>query len=416
MKRLTTVAVALAALTALSGCGREAGGPAPDRPAETGAGPARGTVSVWAMGTEGEKLSVLAEGFEAANPGVEVEVTAIPWDGAHDKIASAIAGRATPDMSMIGTTWMGEFARTGALDPTPPGFDEDAYFPGAWATTVVDGTSYGVPWYVETRLIYYRTDLAEKAGVKPPADWAGLKSFAKGMRDRGGARYGIALPPGGTGSWQTFLPFAWQQGASLTGADGGFTLDTPQTAKALEYYLSYFEEGLSPAALQPGELEQGFIDGEIASFVSGPWHIGVLKEQAEDVLDGRLGVTGMPEEETGASFIGGADLAVFKDAGNRDGAWKFAEYLSRPEVQATWYRTVNDLPAVKDGWSGITDPMLKVFGEQLGETRTPPAVSTWEQVASVIDDELEKAAKGRTTGEAALKSMQRKATAIGTGT
>ncbi|MBG0829730.1 sugar ABC transporter substrate-binding protein [Planomonospora sp. ID67723] len=415
MKRLVTVAVTIAALTALNGCGRNAGGGPPDRPAETGAGPARGTVTVWAMGTEGEKLSVLAEGFEAANPGVKVDVTAIPWDGAHDKIASAIAGRATPDMSMVGTTWMGEFATTGALDPTPAGFDKDAYFPGAWDTTTVNGTSYGVPWYVETRLIYYRTDLAEKAGVKPPANWAELTSFVTALRDRGGAAYGISLPPGGTGAWQTFLPFAWQRGASITGADGAFTLDTPEMARALDYYLSYFRKRLSPAALQPGELEQGFIDGKIASFVSGPWHIGVLKDQAKGKLDGRFGVALMPRERTGASFVGGADLVVFKDARNRHGAWKFVEYLSRPEVQATWYRTVNDLPAVKDGWSGITDPMLRLFGEQLGDAQAPPAVPTWEQVAAVIDGELEKAVKAGMPSDAALKAMQQKAAAIGTG-
>ena len=81
----------------------------------------------------------------------------------------------------------------------------------------MDGTSYGVPWYVETRLIYYRKDLAEKAGVtpKPGWTWDDLKAFAKAMQDKGGAKWGISLPPGGTGSWQTFMPFAWQNGAEL---------------------------------------------------------------------------------------------------------------------------------------------------------------------------------------------------------
>ncbi len=75
-------------------------------------------------------------------------------------------------MSLIGTTWMGEFAEAGGLMPTPEGLvDEADFFPGAWGSTEVGGTSYGVPWYVETRVLYYRKDLAEKAGwTEAPTD------------------------------------------------------------------------------------------------------------------------------------------------------------------------------------------------------------------------------------------------------
>ena len=59
--------------------------------------------------------------------------------------------------------------------PTPEGLvDEADFFPGAWGSTEVGGTSYGVPWYVETRVLYYRKDLAEKAGWdEAPADLGG---------------------------------------------------------------------------------------------------------------------------------------------------------------------------------------------------------------------------------------------------
>ena len=58
-------------------------------------------------------------------------MTPVPWDGAHDKIATAIAGRQTPDVSLIGTTWMGEFAGGGGLDPVPT----DLLQPGAGVVT-----------------------------------------------------------------------------------------------------------------------------------------------------------------------------------------------------------------------------------------------------------------------------------------
>ena len=138
-------------------------------------------------GAEGDKLPALVKEFEAANPGVKVNVTAIPWDAAHDKFKTAIAGGSTPDVAMVGSTWMGEFGPD-ALDPTPSSISKDAFFEGAWSTTEVNGTSYGIPWYVETRPVYYRTDLAKKAGITTaPTTWEGLKAMAKAMKDKGGA-------------------------------------------------------------------------------------------------------------------------------------------------------------------------------------------------------------------------------------
>ncbi|OYW30313.1 MAG: hypothetical protein B7Z44_01655, partial [Caulobacter sp. 12-67-6] len=65
---------------------------------------------------------------------------------------SAIAAGTTPDVAQVGTTWMGEFVGLDALDPTPELIDVDKFFTGGQETTVVDGVSYAVPWYVETRL------------------------------------------------------------------------------------------------------------------------------------------------------------------------------------------------------------------------------------------------------------------------
>ncbi len=248
------IALAATASLVLTSCGRDdnagAGGEAQSEAIEDGE--ATGTIDVWAMGTEGEMLQDFSAAFEEANPDATVNVTAIPWEAAHDKIAGAIASGETPDVSLIGTTWMGEFAEAGGLMPTPEGLvDEADFFPGAWGSTEVGGTSYGVPWYVETRVLYYRTDLAEKAGwSEAPQTWDDLKTFAQDMESKGGAEYGLSLQPGQTGSWQTMMPFAWSNGAELTNEDGSeYTIDSPEMAEALDYYTSYFDEGLSPARL-----------------------------------------------------------------------------------------------------------------------------------------------------------------------
>ncbi|HVQ93006.1 MAG TPA: sugar ABC transporter substrate-binding protein [Mycobacteriales bacterium] len=419
LRRSRAVALLCVAGMMLTGCGRNSGDSGDEQARSVTGGAATGTITVWAMGTEGEKLSVLAKDFEAANPGVSVKITPVPWDAAHDKIATSIAARQTPDVSLIGTTWMGEFAKTGALDPTPDVVDKSQFFPGAWDTTAVNGTSFGVPWYVETRLIYYRKDLAQRAGVQPPASQADLSAFATGLQQKAKAKWGIYLQPGGQGSWQTFLPFAWQNGASLTdSANKNFTLDSPEMAKSLDYYRSFFTSGVSPKDLAQGQLEQGFINGTIGSFISGPWHLGILKDQGGAAFMDKVGLAQMPKEQAGTSFVGGGDLVVFKDSKNRDSAWKFVQYLSKPETQVKWYQTATDLPAVKASWDDAAlkaDPMLSQFGQQLNDAKSPPTVSTWEQVASVIDGEVEKATQSGETGSGAAKAMQQKASQIGTG-
>src|SRR5690606_4296018 len=172
-RRTVTGLGAAAALGLLAACGRpdetESGPAAPAEPIAEGA--ATGSLTVWAMGAEGEKLPELLKGFQEQNPDVTVEVTPVPWDSAHDKFTSAIAAGTAPDVAQVGSTWMAEFVGLNALESTPEEVATDDYFPGALEAVTVDGTVYGVPWYVETRVVYYRKDLAEKAGItEPPTD------------------------------------------------------------------------------------------------------------------------------------------------------------------------------------------------------------------------------------------------------
>ena len=411
------IALACALVLAAAGCGRDSGETEQAEGQQVAEGKATGELTVWAMGTEGEKLSVLAEDFMADNPDAKVTVTAVPWDGAHNKIATAIAGGQTPDVSMLGTTWMGEFAKTGALDVVPADlFSKGDFFEGAWDTGVVDGTSFAVPWYVETRLLYVNKEVAARAGVTKPTNWQELKDAVTALQKEGGAQWGIYLQPGQTGAWQTAMPFVWQNGGEVLDGDA-FTLDSSEATGGLEYYGSFFADGLSSKdQLRGGEWEPQFASGAIGSFVSGPWHISVLDELgAGDKFD----LWPMPKGASSASsFIGGSNLGVFKDSDNRDAAWKFVSYLMRPEVQVKWYQTVNDLPAVRSAWDDdvlSADPMLAMFGDQLEDAKAPPSIATWEQVAAAIDGELERVAKGASSAADAAKAMQQKATSIGTG-
>lgn len=408
----------------LAACGRSESTDEPKAPSDAIAdGPASGTIDVWAMGTEGEELGPFVAEFEKANPDADVNVTAVPWEAAHDKIKNAITAGSTPDVSLIGTTWMGEFAAAGGFDPTPEGLvDEASFYEGAWDSTVVNDTSYGVPWYVETRVLFYRKDLAAAAGWdEAPASWEELTQFATDLKDQGGScETPLYVQPGQTGSWQTVLPFAWTAGAQTVNADGTeYVLDDEGMQQGLEYYQSLFDEELSmTSALDPGALESGFVKGDICSFISGPWEIGLTKDAG--ATDDQLGLAPLPGQTDGmgTSFIGGGDLAVFADADNREGGWKLVQWLSEAQTQADWYTTMSDLPAVKSAWDTgelAEDPQLGVFGEQLEQGKAPPAVPTWEEVAAVIDSNAEKVARGTISAEDAVADMQSQASSIGTG-
>ena len=413
MRRFAYLALTLC-LAAVAGCG----GGDDDSGSAAGDGKPSGQITVWAMGAEGEKLDVLAKDFMAANPGVTVKVTPIAWDVAHDKLITSVAGNQTPDASQLGTTWMGEFAKTGALDEVPEDVDQDAFFQGARDTAVVDGTAYGVPWYVETRVLYYRTDIAKKAGVsEPPTNWDELKAMAKAMKEKGGARYGISLSPN---NWQEFLPFVWQNGGEVVTDDGALNLDSPEVVEALEYYQSFFKEGLTAQSVAEGfDVTQGFIAGTHPMFFSGPWHMSLIQDQGGAKLEGKWAIAPMPRKESATSFVGGSDLVVFDGSDNKTTAWAFVKYLLQPQVQRKWYSTVSALPSVESAWEQgelSSDQNLSLFGKQLGDAKSPPPIPKWEQIASeAINAELEKATTGGTSAQAAAKSMQQKASSIGTG-
>jgi multiple sugar transport system substrate-binding protein len=424
MKSRTLVSAAVALSLLMVSCGRDDGEDAAEdaapgaeeAPAPEETGPIEGEISVWAMGTEGENLDVLAEDFMAEHPDVTVSVTAVPWEAAHDRIVNAIAGGEVPDVSQIGTTWMGEFAAIGGLEQTPASIDPGQFFEGAWDTTVVDGVSYGVPWYVETRLLYYRTDLAEEGGVsEPPANWDELKQLATGMVDAG-ARYGLNLQPGGTGAWQTFMPFFWQQGGEIMDDDGNFTLDSPACVDALTYYSSYFEEDLTPREESDVPVESQFADGDVGAFISGPWMVGIVTDAGADPDSWTVAL--QPTEQSGTSFVGGANLGVFADSDNKAAAWAFVEYVSQPEVQAKWYETVSALPSVQAAWDEpalMGDELLAAFGQQLEDAQAPPAIPSWEQIAGSIDGQIEQVTVGGAAPADACRTMQEEATSIGTG-
>jgi multiple sugar transport system substrate-binding protein len=153
-------------------------------------------------------------------------------------------------------------------------------------------------------------------------------------------------------------------------------------------------------------------------FISGPWEMGLIQQNGGSAMNGKWAVAPVPQKVSNTSFVGGSDLVVFKNSPNRAAAWKFVQYLIDPSVQAKWYSVVGDLPAVQAAWNSgplATDKNLAVFHTQLSDTIGPPAITNWEQIANVIDNDMQQVNLGKTTPQQAAQDMQQKATSIGSG-
>jgi multiple sugar transport system substrate-binding protein len=425
---LPAIALVVALVTAACGTnqGSGAGSAAPataaggSEPAAStgGSSPAAnlsGELTVWAMGNEGTKLSTLADAFTTANPGVKVSVTPVDWGQAVAKLQTAIAGNTTPDVSQMGTDMMGQFGATGAFEPVPSDIASSTYFESAWNTNDVAGVVSGVPWYVETRLLYYRTDIAEKAGItSPPATWDDLMAMAKAMKEKGGSKFGISL---GTKNWQEYFPFLWQNGGDVVDASGNPALNSPQAVEALTFYDSFFKAGLTPKSVPEGfDITPAFVKGDNPMFFSGPWHLGLIDTAGGADFKTKWAIAPMPKKVTGTSFLGGSNVVVFKNSKNKDAAWAFVKFLSDPKTQALWYTTATDLPAVQAGWDDPTvksDPNVALFGEQLKDTKAQPVSATWSELSSALNDTLEKMTTGGMEPQAAADQMQKDAESIG---
>ncbi|MDQ1014293.1 extracellular solute-binding protein [Streptomyces afghaniensis] len=423
VRTVQTLCVTVTAALVATGCGRSAdSGPGNDAPAKIGAGKAKGTVVMWSLGDPDEPLKELAKKFEQENPDADVKITAVPWDGAHDKLTTAIAGGNTPDMSMVGSTWMAEMAALHGFQAAPTSIKSSDFYPGQWDTTKYKDTPYGVPFIADTQAVYYRTDLTAKAGIKGAlaGHWDGYLKDLKAIQATAGKenpklRHASGLVMG-FNSWIFWLPMVWQQGSDIYDDKAGkFTFDTPEVAKALQNYASVPKQGLAPT--DRADNVQEFQDGLTAVYQEGAWAGGTFHKDSPQ-LDGKWKTMPMPYTKQPAGFAGGTDLAVFKEAKNPDAAWKFARFLTEPANLATYVKATGTLPPSPQAWTEgklTEDENLKAFAEQLEVSKAPPAITTWQQIADTIDSELEKLSLGKATVAQVQKTLQSKATSIGTG-
>jgi multiple sugar transport system substrate-binding protein len=382
------------------------------------------TLEFWAVGREGEAVAQLLPAFEQANPGIRVRVQQIPLTAAHEKLLTAYAGDSLPDITQIGNTWIAEFAALHALVPLQPRVAQskqiraDDYFASAWATNVIDGTLYGIPWYVDTRLLFYRADLLREAGFDaPPRDWADWQAQMDAIRAKShGTRWGALLP---TNEYDQLLALALQQHVPLLRTSGRYgNFESAAFKRTLAFYVGLFKRGDVPAwtNVQVGNPWQAFGRGEFVFYLSGPWNIGEFRKRLPASQQGEWSTAQLPGPDgPGDSVAYGSSLVILRHSKHQDAAWKLIEYLSRPDVQAHFYGLLGDLPARRSAWENPAlegDPKLRAFRAQLEHMRPAPQVPEWEQIVNMMQQVAARAVAGELSIDQATAQMDVQTDAI----
>jgi multiple sugar transport system substrate-binding protein len=385
----------------------------------------RQLVRFWAMGYEGEVVAQLLPEFERAHPDIHVELQQQPWTAAHEKLLTAFAGDSLPDVCALGNTWVAEFAALGALQPldarvaASPDLAPADWFPGPWATGVVDDTLYGVPWYTETRTPYVRRDLLAQAGfAQPPRNWAQwAQAMAAIKRQVGPRRYAILLP---LNEFEPLLNLAIQQPEPLLrehGTRGNFR--SAGYKRSLAFYKNMFDAGWAPPVANTAisNVWDEFGKGYFSFYISGPWNIAEFDKRLPPEMAGKWGAMPLPGPDggPGASVAGGTTLVLFSGAKHPDAAWTLVRWLSQADTQVKLHALTGDLPPRRSAWQAPelrSDANANVFRDQLERAKPAPAVPEWERIVNELQLVAEQMVNGKLTVEQAAAESDRRADQI----
>lgn len=370
--------------------------------------PATTVLDVWAMGREGEVIGELVPEFERENPGVTVHIQQLPFSAAHEKLLTAFVGDAMPDMAQLGNSWVPEFAALGALEPldgrvaATPSIPRADYYPGIWDSNLVDGKLYGVPWYVDTRLLFYRRDILKKAGFDhPPQTWAEWRQQMVAIKKLVGPdKYAAYFP---LNEYEPLEILGLQAPEPMVTDDARGNFGSPGFRKSLAFYLGTMRDGLAPvaASTEVANVWDEFDRGWFSFYITGPWQIGEFKRRLPPGHQGEWMTAPMPGPDgPGVSNAGGCSLVLFKSSAKKAAAWKLVEFLSRPDIQVRFHALTGDLPPRISVWKTpelANDPYSKAFGDQMTRLRATPKVPEWERIATDLKLVAEKAAHGDLT-------------------
>ena len=217
-----------------------------------------------------------------------------------------------------------------------------------------------------------------REGRRRAADHLGrAQGLRQGLQDQAGAKWGIYLQPGGTGPGRRSCRSPGRTAPSSTTARSS-PWTRPRWPRRWSSTQSSSTTKLSQRPpLQPGAIEQSFVNGKIGVVLLRTVAHGPAPRPGRPSSTASRTSPPMPKEQAGTSFVGGGNLAVFKDAKNRDGGLevrRVPEPARGPaEVVRHGQRPAGGQERLGDAAASPTTRMLATFGTQLEDAKAPPA-------------------------------------------
>ena len=363
-----------------------------------------------------EDIESMTAKFEEANPGVTVALEFVPYEALHDKIiAAAGAGDDGYDVVLFDVIWPAEFATRGFLQDVTdriPADYTDKVFDGAWTTVEYDGKRYGMPWILDTKYLFYNTEMLEEAGISaPPKTWTELAEQARQIKDKGIVEYPLVW------SWSQSEAMICDFTTLTAAYDGAFFKDgepaftTGGAKDAVSFMKATLDEGLTnPSSREYFEedVRRVFSNGEAAFALNWTYMNALANDPEESKVAGKVKVApapGVKGKSTASSVNGSMGLGIPANSPHADEAWAYISFLTQQNVQDDYAKL--SLPIWKASYSepkvmeGQED-LIAAAKESIAVMYPRPLVPSYTEVSDILQKNIHQVLLGQASVDEAL--------------
>ena len=331
------------------------------------------------------RMQGLMDAFNAKHPDIKVEWVTLEENVLRQKVTTDIATKGGQfDVMTIGTYEAPIWGKQGwlvSLNDLPAEYDVDDLLPAIRGGLTVDGNLVAAPFYGESSMVMYRTDLMEKAGLTMPEapTWDFIKEAAAAMTDKSNEVYGICLR--GKAGWGENMAFLSAMsnsfGAKWFDMDWKPQFDQQPWKDTLNFYLDLMNNYGPPGASSNGFNEnlalfqQGkcgmWIDATVAaSFVTGK----------DSTVADKVGFALAPDKGLGkrGNWLWAWNLAIPAGTQKEEAAKAFVAWATSKEYLA--------LVAEKEGWANVPPGTRTSLYENPEYAKIPFAKMTIDSINS----------------------------------
>ncbi|ADU29366.1 ABC transporter substrate-binding protein [Evansella cellulosilytica] len=363
-------------------------------------------------------LRQIANDFEEENPNIKINIEVIGWSDYWTMLEAGATGGSLPDVFWMHSNEIFRYASNEMLldlnerIQSSDVVEMDKFPEGLKSIYNFEGVQYAIPKDYDTIGLWYNKTMFDEAGVDYPDDtwtWDDLYDAAKQLTKDDGSQYGILTP---LHSQEGYYNFVYQNGGTIITDDKRSGYDDPKTIEALEFYINFVREGLSPESYSDAERATFLENGIAAMGFFGSWNLTGFTEN--EYMAENFDVTVLPATNDGgrASIFNGLGNAIAYNTEHPEEAWKWVEYLSSKEAQTRQAElgiAISAYEGAADDWVNSNDIYnIEVFIDMVDYAQIRPYSNT----TIVWEDRAYEALIGAFTGEKTVEEAAKDAAAI----